>query len=109
MTTLKALTAPQAQTAAPATPMIDGCPVQLGDVVTGPQTGTFSNGRVKGWSPCGDWLYVGWLGCIPTRAAAWCEDIESSHFARLYSPVQENRWQSEAIAWNFAPKEAVAA
>ena len=93
---------------APATPMIDGCPVQLGDVLTGPSDGIFSNGRVKGWSPCGQWLYIAWIGVVPTSSAAWCEDTESSHFARLYSPVQENRWQSEAIAWNFAPKEAVA-
>jgi hypothetical protein len=92
-----------------ATPTIDGCPVALGDVLAGPQAGPFTNGRLKGWSPCGRWLYVAWLGVIPIAEAAWCEGIEESKFARLYRPVAENRWQSEAIAWNFAPKEALAA
>jgi hypothetical protein len=88
---------------------IDNIPVNLGDVVSGPAVGGFTNGRVKGWSPCGQWLYLGWLGVIHVDQAQWCTDIESSAFARLYRPVGENRWESEAIAWNFAPKEAVAA
>jgi hypothetical protein len=92
-----------------ATPTIDGCPVSLGDVLTGPQTGIFSNGRVKGWSPCGNWVYVAWLGVVPIRDLEWCCGIEDSRFARLYRPVAENRWESEAIKWNFAPREAVAA
>ena len=96
MTTLKTLTAP------PAAPTIDGIPVALGDVMTGPQTGIFSNGRLKGWSPCGRWLYVAWLGIVPITQAAWCTDIEASKFARLYRPVAENRWDSEVIAWGFA-------
>ena len=40
------------------TPAIDGIPLALGDVLTGPPAGIFSNGRIKGWSPCGQWLYV---------------------------------------------------
>ena len=90
------------------TPVIDGHPVALGDVLAGPQTGPFSNGRLKGWSPCGGWLYVGWLGVVPVHQAAWCCDIDASKFARLYRPVQENRWESEAIGWGFAPREAIA-
>jgi hypothetical protein len=91
-----------------ATPTIENCPVQLGDVVTGPQTGPFSNGRVKGWSPCGQWLYVAWLGVVAVADCQWCPDIEASHFARLYRPVDANRWHSEAIGWGFAP-QAIAA
>ena len=98
---------PQPRT--PAAPTIDGVAIRLGDVLTGPQTGPFSNGRVKGWSPCGQWLYVAWLGVIPVASAAWCTDIEASAFSRLYRTVESNRWQSEAIAWNFAPREARAA
>ena len=90
------------------TPTIDGIPVALGDVVTGPPAGPFSNGRVKGWSPCGQWVYIAWLGAVPLRHAAWCTDIEASKFARLYRPVVSNRWESEAIAWGFAPREAIA-
>ena len=91
------------------TPILDGHPVALGDVLTGPQTGPVSNGRVKGWSPCGQWVYVGWLGVVPLHHAAWCCDIEASKFARLYRPVQENRWESEAVCWGFAPAAAIAA
>jgi hypothetical protein len=90
------------------TPAIENCPVALGDVVSGPPAGIFTNGRVKGWSPCGQWLYVAWLGVIPIDQAQWCNEIEGSKFARIYRPVTENRWQSEAIAWGFAPKEALA-
>ena len=90
------------------TPTIDGHPVRLGDVLTGPQTGPFSNGRVKGWSPCGQWVYVGWLGVVPLHQAAWACDIEGTHFARLYRPVKENRWESEAVNWGFAPAAAIA-
>ena len=90
------------------TPTIDGIPVALGDVVTGPPAGPFSNGRVKGWSPCGQWVYIAWLGVVPLRHAAWCTDIEASKFARLYRPVVSNRWESEAVAWGFAPAAAIA-
>jgi hypothetical protein len=90
------------------TPTIDGIPLALGDVLTGPACGPFSNGRIKGWSTCGRWVYVGWLGVIHVRYAAWCCDIEASKFARLYRPVKENRWESEAIAWGFAPADAIA-
>jgi hypothetical protein len=89
--------------------VIDGCPVALGDVLSGPQTGPFSNGRVKGWSPCGRWVYVAWLGVVPVHQAQWCADIEGSAFARLYRPVEGNRWDAEAIAWGFAPREAISA
>ena len=89
------------------TPTIDGIPVRLGDVLSGPQTGPFSNGRLKGWSPCGQWVYIAWLGVVPLRHAAWCTDIEASKFARLYRPVVSNRWESEAIAWGFAPRDAI--
>ena len=91
-----------------ATPTIDGIPVRLGDVLSGPQTGPFSNGRLKGWSPCGQWVYIAWLGVVPLRHAAWCTDIEASKFARLYRPVVSNRWESEAVAWGFAPAAAIA-
>ena len=90
------------------TPVIDGIPVRLGDVLTGPPAGPFSNGRVKGWSPCGRWVYVGWLGVVALDQAAWACDLDASKFARLYRPVQENRWESEAIGWGFAPGDAIA-
>ena len=90
------------------TPTIDGHPVALGDVLSGPPTSIFSNGRIKGWSPCGEWLYIAWLGVVHVRHAGWCRDIEASKFARLYRPVKENRWESEAVAWGFAPREAIA-
>ena len=95
---LRVLTAP---TAVVSHPMIDGCAVSLGDVVTGPQSGPFSNGRVKGWSPCGGYLYVGWLGVVPIEKAQWCCDLEESKFSRLYRPVAENRWESEAVSWGM--------
>jgi hypothetical protein len=108
MTTLNALTAAAVQAPAPAAaPAIDDCTVALGDVLSGPKTGLFSNGRVKGWSPCGQWVYVAWLGCVPLHQAQWCDDIEASHFARLYRPVTENRWDSEALGWGIAPPEAL--
>jgi hypothetical protein len=92
-----------------APPTIDNIPVALGDVVSGPPAGPFTNGRLKGWSPCGRFLYVGWLGVVPTDSAGWCCDLKESHFARLYRPATENLWVSEAICWDFAPKEALAA
>jgi hypothetical protein len=87
--------------------VIDDCTVALGDVLSGPQTGPFSNGRVKGWSPCGRWVYVAWLGVIPLHQAQWCDGLEESHFARLYRPVAENRWDSEALGWGIAPPQAL--
>jgi hypothetical protein len=113
MATLGALTAPAPPAppvppAPPAAPVIDGCPVALGDVLNGPQVGPFKNGRVKGWSPCGRWLYVAWLGCVPVSSAAWCNDIEASRFARLYLPVAENRWDSEVLGWGIVPPRVMA-
>lgn len=91
-----------------ATPILDGHPLALGDVLTGPPTSIFSNGRVKGWSPCGRWIYLGWVGIVALDQAAWCTDIEASKFARLYRPVVSNRWESEAIGWGLAPAAAIA-
>jgi hypothetical protein len=82
-------------------PMIDGCPVALGDLVSGPSCGPFSNGRVKGWSPCGGWLYVGWLGVVAIDRAAWACDLEGTAFARLYRPVTSNQW-GEAVSQGWA-------
>lgn len=95
---LKALSVP---TAVVSHPMIDGCTVALGDVISGPSAGPFSNGRVKGWSPDGKFLYVGWLGIVPIEKAEWCCDLDESKFARLYRPVTENRWGCEAVRWGM--------
>lgn len=81
--------------------VINDIPVQLGDVVAGPAVGGFSNGRVKGISPCGGFLYVGWLGVVPVADCQWATDIASTKFARLYRAVTENRWP-EAIAYGWA-------
>jgi hypothetical protein len=75
---------------------INAIPVQLGDVVSGPATGGFTNGRVKGISPCGQWLYIGWLGVVAIADCHWATDIDATKFARLYRPVAENRW-TEAV------------
>lgn len=81
---------------------IDNVPVQLGDVVSGPPTGGgFCTGRVKGISPCGQWLYVGWLGVVALADCQWATDIASTKFARLYRPVADNRW-GEAVSMGWA-------
>ncbi len=91
------------------TPTVKGIPVKLGDVLTGPPSGLFTCGRIKGWSPCGRFIYTGWLGVVPVDSAGWCCDLEESRFARLYKPATENLWESEAIGWGMAPAELLAA
>ena len=74
-------------------PTIDSIPVQLGDVVRFPTVGnTFDNGRIKGWSPCGTWLYVSWVGVIATALCKFEQGIDSSAFVRIYPAVRSNQW-----------------
>lgn len=84
---------------------INDIPVQLGDVVSGPDVGCFTNGRVKGISPDGTMLYVGWLGIVKTKDCQWATELKETQFARLYRVVTEDQWD-EAItpSPNTAPK-----
>jgi hypothetical protein len=81
--------------------MIEDIPVNLGDVVSGPVVGIFTNGRVKGISPDGTMLYVGWLGVVKVAECQWATDLSDTKFARLYRAVTDNRW-SEAISLGWA-------
>ena len=65
---------------------------------------TGNGARVKGWSPCGNFLYIGWAGVVPATSCSWVTDIASTKFARRYRPVSHNRWFEEAVAWGFAKK-----
>lgn len=99
---MTALSAPTESPPNLAGPTVDGCPVQLGDVVSYPEIGgCFSNGRVKGWSPCYQWLYVAWVGVIRAEHCHHCGDIAGSKFARIYQPQTENRW-IDALEWGLA-------
>lgn len=80
---------------------IDNVPVRLGDVVSGPAVGGFTNGRVKGVSPDGTMLYIGWLGVVKIEDCQWATDIKETKFARLYRAVTENRW-GEAVQHGWA-------
>ena len=83
-------------------PTIDNTPLQLGDVLRYPtQGGIFTNGRLKGWSPCGRWLYVAWCGVIEASLCEFEDSLAASQFARLYNPVRVNCWLT-AVAWGSA-------
>jgi hypothetical protein len=81
-------------------PVIDGIPVRLGDIVTGPEAGCMEAGRVRGWSPDGRSLYVGWLGVVRLEDVRWCTVLPIAAFPRLYRPVRSNQW-GEAVAWGL--------
>ena len=83
-------------------PAIGGIPLCLGDIVIGPEAGPMTAGRVKGWSPSGDLVYVGWLGVVPLASLEWCSDLATAQFPGLYRPVVANRW-GEAIALGLVP------
>jgi len=76
--------------------MIDNIPVNLGDVVSAPAVGIFTNGRVKGISPDGTMLDVGWLGVVPASDCQWATDLKETQFARLYRVATENQWDEPA-------------
>jgi hypothetical protein len=75
---------------------IDNIPVNLGDVVSGPAVGIFTNGRVNGISPDGTMLDVGWLGIVPVADCQWAADMKETQFARLYRVATENQWAEPA-------------
>ena len=83
-------------------PAIGGIPLRLGDIVIGPEAGPMTAGRVKGWDPTGDLVYVAWLGVVPLARLQWCEDLAIAQFPGLYRPVRENRW-GEALALGLGP------
>ena len=76
--------------------ILDNIPVNLGDVVSGPAVGIFTNGRVNGISPDGTLLDVGWLGVVPVADCQWATDLKETQFARLYRVATENQWVEPA-------------
>lgn len=79
-------------------PTIDGIEVELGDIVScdlfsGLAAQYASATRVKGWSPCGRYLYLSWVSVVPTDACRWVYSIKDRRFCLLYKPETENRWE----------------
>jgi len=77
--------------------MTDNTPINLGDILSAPKQNTiFTTGRVRGWSPDGSMVILGWLGAVPRDSLRVADpDTCDSRFAALYRPATENQWGNE--------------
>lgn len=78
-------------------PVIQGIPVQLGDIVScanafGALEDFADGARVKGWSPDLERLLLGWVGIVSTIDCAWVESLADAQFAARYKPSTRNEF-----------------
>jgi len=94
-------------------PILDNRPINLGDIlIYAPGTAQAlevlieDGALVKGWSPCGQFVYLGWAGIVPLADCSWADPQTAPPLERLYKVPTENKWE-EAVKWGLA-KDAIA-
>lgn len=79
--------------------------IQLGTILAASNANTlFNAGRVRGISPDGSQVILGWLGVVPATALEPANpDTEGYQFAALYRPVTVNEWGVDTTPPSWVP------